>query len=159
MIWRGLLLASGITDSYPVRGGEVQKQVVHYSCLRVLAAHTFLAAVAGWTGQRHTPHKEATEMSYSRTASASTAEALPEPSAAPSVEASSTEVLITEQEVLFSTTAAVTARRLHISRRFVASIARLFAVSAPASRPRRSDYPKRYEFLERSLMAREMDRL
>jgi hypothetical protein len=68
-------------------------------------------------------------------------------------------VLITEQEVLFGTAAAVPPRRQNISRRFVASIRQMFSVSAPTSRPRRGDYPKRYEFLERALMAREMDRL
>jgi hypothetical protein len=103
-------------------------------------------------------------MIESRTASASTPDApyepiLPTPSVAPSDEAASTEVLITEQEVLFSTAAAVPARRDSISRRFVASMRRIFAVSADASRPKRGDYPKRYEFLERALMAREMDRL
>jgi hypothetical protein len=105
-----------------------------------------------------------TEMSNPRTAPVSTAEPVDEPipqpaSAAPSVEASSTEVVITEQEVLFSTAAAVPARRENIGRRFAASIGRLFAVSARPSRPRRTDYPRRYEFLERALMAREMDRL
>jgi len=103
-------------------------------------------------------------MSYSRTASAGTADAPYEPivrapSVAPADEAASTEVLITEQEVLFGTAAAVPARPRHISRRFGASIRRMFAVSAHTSRPKRGDYPKRYEFLERSLMAREMDRL
>lgn len=103
-------------------------------------------------------------MSTSGTVSAGTADASYQPtpqapSAAPSIEASSTEVLITEQEVLFSTAAALPARRQNFSRRFVASIGRMFAVSAHTSRPRQGDYPKRYEFLERSLMAREMDRL
>jgi hypothetical protein len=50
-------------------------------------------------------------------------------------------------------------RRRHTSRRFGASMRRMFAVSGHISRPRSGDYPKRYEFLERSLMAREMDRL
>lgn len=103
-------------------------------------------------------------MVYSRTASASTADApqvpIPRPtSPAPADEAASTEVLITAQEVLFGTAAAVPARRESISRRFVASVGRIFAVSAHTSRPQQGYYPKRYEFLERSLMAREMDRL
>jgi hypothetical protein len=103
-------------------------------------------------------------MSSSKTVSAGTADASYQPtpqapSAAPSTEASSAEVLITEQEVLFGTAAAVPARRQSISRRFVASIGRVFAVSAHTERPRRGDCPKRYEFLERALMAREMDRL
>jgi hypothetical protein len=98
-------------------------------------------------------------MTISRTESASTADTPYVPIPAPPDEAASTEVLITEQEVLFSTAAAVPPRRASIVRRFVASIGRIFAVSAPEARPKRGDYPRRYEFLERSLMAREMDRL
>jgi hypothetical protein len=94
-------------------------------------------------------------MSYSGTASLRTAAApyqpIPQPPPAPpSVEASSTGVLITEQEVLFGTAAVVLPKREGITRRF--------DVSRP-SRPRRRDYPRRYQFLERSLMGREMDRL
>ena len=103
-------------------------------------------------------------MSYSRTASAGTADAPYEPilralSVAPADEAASTEVLITEQGVLFGTAAALPARHRHISRRFGASVRRMFPVSAQSSRPQQDDYPRRYEFLEHSLMAREMDRL
>jgi len=103
-------------------------------------------------------------MTYLGTASPPDADAryepIPQPpSHAPSVEASSTEVLITEQEVLFSTAAAVLPRREGITRRLAASIGRMFAVAARPSPPRRRDYPKRYEFLERALMGREMDRL
>jgi hypothetical protein len=103
-------------------------------------------------------------MSDSRTISASTADTSREPvaqppSPAPPDAAASTEILITEQEVLFGTAAAVPARRESISRRFFASMKRIFAVSADASRPKRGDYPKRYEFLERALMGREMDKL
>jgi hypothetical protein len=134
---------------------------VRYSCWRVLADPTLLAAMAGWTGQGHTA-RETNEMLYSRTPSASTADArqvpIPRPtSPAPADEAASTEVLITEHEVLFSTAAAMPARRESISRRFVASLRRIFSVSAQSSRPQRGDYPNRYEFLERALMAREMD--
>jgi hypothetical protein len=103
-------------------------------------------------------------MSYSRTASADTADASHEPilrapSVAPADAAASAEVLITEQEVLFGTAAALPARRESIARRFVALMRRMFAVSAHASGPPRRDVPKRYEFLERALMGREMDRL
>ncbi len=103
-------------------------------------------------------------MPYSRTASASRADAsnqsISQPlPVVPPDEAASTEVLITEQEVLFGTAPAVAARRSSISRRFAASIGRLFSASAHTSRPRPAYVPKRYEFLERSLMAREMDRL
>jgi hypothetical protein len=119
--------------------------------------------MAGWTGQGHTA-RETNEMSYSTTASAGTADALYEPilrapSVAPADEAASAEVLITEQEVLLGTAAALPARRQHISRRFGASMRRMFAVSAHASGPPRRDVPKRYDFLERALMGREMDRL
>jgi hypothetical protein len=81
------------------------------------------------------------------------------PSAAPSVEVSSTEVLITPQEVLFSTAAAVGVRRENIGARLVAMMRRIFATSTDASRPRPQYEPKRYGFLEDALMAREMDRL
>jgi hypothetical protein len=80
-------------------------------------------------------------------------------SPAPPDQAASTEVLIIEQEVLLSTAAAVPARRESVLHRFVASVGRIWAVSAPESRPQRRDYLRRYEFLERSRMGREMDRL
>jgi hypothetical protein len=87
-------------------------------------------------------------MAYSLSAPASAADAHHGPtakprSAAPSVEATSTEVLITEQEVLFGTAAAARAQQRNVSH------------SKRASRPRRGDRPKRYEFLERALMARD----
>ena len=103
-------------------------------------------------------------MSNSTMSSADRADASTQPTArassvVPPDEAASAEVLITEQEVLLSTAAAVRPRRESISSRFVASVGRIFPVSVRTSHPRRGDYPKRYEFLERSLMAREMDRL
>ena len=103
-------------------------------------------------------------MPYSTPAPASTAAALDEATsqplpAAPSIDTSSAEVLITEQEVLFSTAAALPARREKSTRRFLGLLHRVFATSARAPRPRQANYPKRYAFLENSLMAREMDRL
>jgi hypothetical protein len=91
-------------------------------------------------------------MAYSLSAPVSAADAHDVPtakphSAAPTVEAASTEVLITEQEVLFGTRAAARAQGRNVSR------------SEPPSRPRRGDHPKRYAFLESALMAREMGRL
>jgi hypothetical protein len=80
------------------------------------------------------------------------------PSAAPSVE-ESTEVLITTQEVVFSTAAAVGVRRETIGGRLVAMMRRIFATSTDASLPRPRYEPKRYAYLEDALMAREMDRL
>ena len=103
-------------------------------------------------------------MSHSRMASADTANApyepiLRAPTVAPADKAASAEVLISEQEVLFSPAAALPARRESITRRFGALMRRMFAASAHASRPPRRDVPKRYEFLESALMGREMDRL
>ena len=103
-------------------------------------------------------------MVYSRTASASTADApqvpIPRPtSPAPADEAAAAEVLITEQEVLLGTAAALPARRQSLGRRFVALIKRMSAVVVEAAGPPRPSVPRRYEFLERALMAREMDRL
>ncbi len=103
-------------------------------------------------------------MSDAPTTPATTADAVDEavpqpPSAAPSVEVSSTEVLITEQEMVFSTAAAVGVRRENIGRRLAAIVRRLFATSTDASRPRRRYYLPRYEFLEHARMAREMGRL
>jgi hypothetical protein len=72
----------------------------------------------------------------------------PQPqSAAPSVAAGSTAGLITEQEVLFGTAAAVRSPQRDVSR------------AERPSRPRRGDAPRRYGFLEHALMAREMGRL
>jgi hypothetical protein len=89
-------------------------------------------------------------------------EPIPEsPSAAPLAEAevSSTEVLISTQEVLFSTAAAAGVPRETIGGRLVAVMRRMFATSTDASRPGPRYYPKRYGFLEDALMAREMERL
>jgi hypothetical protein len=72
---------------------------------------------------------------------------------------SSTEVLITTQEVVFSTAAAVGVRRESIGTRLVATVRQMFATPTDAPRPRPRDYPKRYGFLENALMAREMQRL
>jgi hypothetical protein len=81
------------------------------------------------------------------------------PPAAPSVEVSSTEVLITTQQVVFSTAAGVGMRRQGIGRRLVATMRQMFATSTDASRARPEYYPRRYAFLEHALMAREMERL
>jgi hypothetical protein len=87
-------------------------------------------------------------------------EPMPQPqSDAPWIEAPSTEVLITTQEVAFSTAAAVGVQRENIVRRFVVIMRRVFAASTDASRPRPQYEPKRYAYLENALMAREMERL
>jgi hypothetical protein len=78
-------------------------------------------------------------------------------SAAPSDEVSFPELLITEQEVVFGTAAAaVPLQPGKIGRRLVAV---LFGIPADASRLRARYYPTRAYYLERALMAREMDRL
>ena len=71
-------------------------------------------------------------------------------------------IIITEEEVVFSTAAAVRARRKN--NRWWSKPARIVHAALPFSRPTpdrrepRHDQPKRYEFLERSCMGREMDR-
>jgi hypothetical protein len=109
------------------------------------------------------PHgEEVSEMSDLPPVTDSALEAIEDPvpqtqSAAPSDEVSSPELVITEQEVVFGTAAAaVPLQRGKIGRRLVAA---LFAMSADASRPRARYYRTRAYYLERALMAREMDRL
>ena len=80
--------------------------------------------------------------------------------AAPSpVDASSTEVLITTEQVLFSTAAGAGVYRESTGSRLVAVVRRMFATSTNAPRPRPHYYPKRYAYLEYAAMARAMDRL
>jgi len=103
-------------------------------------------------------------MSLSPTGLTSTTDPVDEPerqapSPAPSAEASSTEFLITTQQVVFSTAAAVGVHRDNVGARIVAIMWRMFATSTDASHPRPHYYPKRYGFLEDAAMAREMDRL
>jgi hypothetical protein len=73
----------------------------------------------------------------------------------------STPTLITEQQVRFSTAAALSAptRRQTRNARVVAAVRRLFAASPEATRPERRHHARRYSFLENALMGREMDRL
>ncbi|OBF93000.1 hypothetical protein A5791_13090 [Mycobacterium sp. 852002-51163_SCH5372311] len=74
-------------------------------------------------------------------------------------------VLITVQEVAFSTAAAMPVRPT--TRRpsagglsvVVTAMRRMLAASTPDVRASRGDYPKRYSFLENACMSREMDRL
>jgi hypothetical protein len=74
-----------------------------------------------------------------------------------SVEVSPAEVLITEQEVMFSTAAASLRRKY---RQPFLAVLRLFATSMAESRSRpRHDVPRRMYYLESGRMAREMDRL
>jgi hypothetical protein len=77
----------------------------------------------------------------------------------PSAEVPSTEVLISTQQMVFSTAAALGTRRESIGGRFVAFVRRVLATptEVPAARPRYQ--AKHYAFLEQALMAREMERL
>jgi hypothetical protein len=78
-------------------------------------------------------------------------------SAAPSAEASSAEVLITEQQVKFSTAAAAASRP---GNRLVASLGWVFATAAGDSHSRRQQsVQRRTYYIERARMGREMDRL
>ncbi len=82
------------------------------------------------------------------------------PSAAPSVAVTSTEVLISTQQVVFNTATALgVVRRKSLGGRLVALTRRMLTTSTEESAPPRRHYPKRYGFLEKALMAREMERL
>ena len=77
-----------------------------------------------------------------------------------------TPVLITEQQVLFATAAAVPLQPAKTGRRWVeaaraigASLRAAFVTSSNEARPKRRHYPPRNDFLEDSSMAREMLRL
>ena len=86
-----------------------------------------------------------------------------EEQAEPSLEAGSPPpIIITEEEVVFSTAAAVRPtnyRWWSKATRVVVHAAVRFSRSTPDRRQPRQYQPKRYEFLERSCMGREMDRL
>jgi hypothetical protein len=125
---------------------------------------TFVSPTADSPSQRGDTAEKVNEMLLSATGLPTTTDPVDEftpqpPSAAPSVEVSSTEVLITTQQVAFSTAAAVGVRRESIGARLATSMRRAFATSADTSRPRPQSYPKRYSYLENALMAREMERL
>jgi hypothetical protein len=75
------------------------------------------------------------------------------------------QILITENEVAFSTAAAVSMRRT-TRHRWTETISvvlraahRMFLTSTSDPRTPRRHYPKQYAFLESSCLAREMDRL
>lgn len=67
-------------------------------------------------------------------------------------------VFITEQEVVFSTAAALSSRPKSIFRRLVDGIRVVGGAASQPPPPKRS-YPSRSSYLEHSRMAREMDRL
>jgi hypothetical protein len=76
-----------------------------------------------------------------------------------------TPVLITEQQVLFATAAALPLEPAKTSRRWVEVLraigagVRAAVTSSDETRPKRQHYPARNDFLEDSRMAREMMRL
>ncbi len=83
-----------------------------------------------------------------------------QPSAAPSVEVTSAEVLISTQQVVLGTAIALGAvRRKRIGGQLVAIARRMLMTSTDASVPQQRHYPRHYGFLENALMAREMERL
>lgn len=78
------------------------------------------------------------------------------------VDASSTGVLITTQQVLLSTAAAVGVPRENAGARLVATVRHMFATPTKTSRPSRQGtryQPKRYAYIENAAMARAMERL
>jgi len=101
------------------------------------------------------------EMLSPATGLASTADPVHQPvNRSPSAEASSNEVLISTQQVVFSTAAALGTRRESIGGRFAAFVRRMFATPAEVSAARaRGHHATHYAFLEQALMAREMERL
>jgi hypothetical protein len=84
---------------------------------------------------------------------------------APSVEQSTdTAALITEQQVLFSSAAALApspavapARRRNVGHELASSVRALFARPEKSHAPKH--HPQRFGYLEQSAMSREMDRL
>jgi hypothetical protein len=84
-------------------------------------------------------------------------------SPAPPAQSVEAPALITQQQVLFGTAAAVAlpapkTRRVRDAVDAVAGAVRAFAASLEKP-PARRQYPKRYVYLENSVMSREMERL
>jgi hypothetical protein len=74
-------------------------------------------------------------------------------------EVTQTPVLIAEQEVVFSTAAAVRVRPVKTRRGLIAVLRGIFVDSTANERPRRHYPPRRHSYLEHAAMAREMHRL
>jgi hypothetical protein len=74
-------------------------------------------------------------------------------------EVTQTPVLITEQQVVFSTTAAVRIRPATTHRGLRAVLRGIFVTRANAEKPRRHNPPRRNSYLEHAAMEREMHRL
>jgi hypothetical protein len=75
------------------------------------------------------------------------------------VEAKSVPTLITEQEVLFGTAAALRPPLPRWWVRLAVNTRRVFATRAANQRPERRRYPRQLDFVEDARMAREMGRL
>ena len=104
---------------------------------------------------------EVCEMQEQPRVSATTSDAVDEqlpqaPAAAPSIEMPATDVLVTEQEVVFSTAAAVAPQRQGAGHRLLARLWRVLEGWTYASQ--RRPYSPPY-YLERARMSREIDRL
>ena len=90
--------------------------------------------------------------------------AAPDTESSPQVELPAP-VLITVQEVAFSTAAAMPVRPTTLRHWagapsvVVTAMCRMLPTSTPDVRASRGNYPKRYSFLEHACMSREMDRL
>jgi hypothetical protein len=115
----------------------------------VIAGHTFHASAVGPSGRKAEKEHEMTELSTAPAEEMNLIEEL-EPAVE---EVSQAPILITEQEVAFSTAAAEPARPAK-ARRWIAALRAMFE-----DRPKRQHYPARLTFLEHAAMAREMERL
>jgi hypothetical protein len=117
-----------------------------------------LDAYQGITTEGGQPTRRGGEMSQSPPTSAATPDVIED--VEPTVVKDGTShapVFITEQEVVFSTAAALSSRPASISRRLIDAIR---VVDAALHRPpARRHCPARSSFLEQPRMAREMDRL
>jgi hypothetical protein len=152
MIWRAdpsaIRISSTILTQFA--GTRLRKHVVNYSCSWAHVDHTVVATTP--VEPANETAREMNDMAYSLSTPASAAKAHAEATAnphlaAPPAEAASPEVLITEQEVLFGTAAAARVQWRNVSR------------PERPSRPSHAERAKRYEFLDRARMAREMGRL
>jgi hypothetical protein len=104
------------------------------------------------------PTQRGGEMSQSPTTSATTPDVIQDAEPTLVMDGMShAPVLITQQEVVFSTAAALSSRPASISRRLIDAIRD--AGAALLRPPARRHYPQRSSHLELSRMAREMDRL
>jgi hypothetical protein len=140
--------------------GPKQVVITHVPCCRptVRSCHVQI----GSTGQEANS-KEKPEMSEFPTATmlslndaiepvSHTETVLETPSPLADVEVKPAPTLITEQEVLFATAAAVRPPTTRWWRR-------MFVTIGAAARPPQPHYPRRYDFIEDARMAREMYRL